>query len=357
MAAGFRAVDYNPIGTVWTYTGGAGVSRSPNSLSPTRAPEGNQVAFLQNESGPTSICRDLTGLSAGNVYHLTFLYGGRAGQPNQVGCGLCHGANPFALSLNGTTVATFTAIPIESYASTTVEFTPGGSSTRLCFESLSTGLRERTTFIDDVKIEECSTTKLFIVSSQGEQAGTSAANQVFRYAIGDTTDDAVLETTIRHPNLSNPCGLAVGPADELFVFNRGQGQEGQGTSTRFVDASSLHPFNGSIQSAFFSGPEGGTFRNRELFIAQRFSDSVNRFVIAPNGVASFNGFISDGIGQRCRPRRGLQSRRRRAVRQPVLWRRSDQPLPDRCRRQRRRERYDSRRRARQSPWPGLQPVG
>lgn len=294
LAASFRAYDYNPTGTPWTFTGGAGVSRSPNSFTRNSAPEGNQVGFLQNESGPTSICRDLSGLIAENVYHLTFLYGGRAGQPNQVGCTFCQGANPFALRINGDTLATFTVIPNETYASATVQFTASGGPTRLCFDSLSLGLRELTTFFDDVKIDECSDTKLFIVSSQGEQSPGDTANQVFRYAIGGPDDDPVVETAIRHPSLSNPCGLAVGLADELFVFNRGQGLAGQGTISRFVDSAALHPFNGSIVSPFFSGPERGMFRDRELFVAQRFADVI-RFAFAANGEASFNGFISEGL--------------------------------------------------------------
>lgn len=297
LPAGFRAFDYNPEGTVWSYTGGAGVSRAPNALSPTRPPEGNQSAFLQNEAGPTSICRQLDGLVADTTYHLTFWYGGRAGQPNTVGCSFCQGANPFAVRINGNTIATFEAgdIPIESYASTTLEITPDGGQTELCFVSLSTGLRERTTFFDDVKIEECSATKLFIVSSQGEQSPGDVSNQVFRYAIGGPTDEPVLETAIRHPNLSNPCGVAVGPDDELFVFNLLQHMPGQGSVSRFTDPAELHPFNGSISSAFFSGPEHGAFRERELFIAQRFADNVIRFIIAGNGTATFNGFITEGL--------------------------------------------------------------
>jgi hypothetical protein len=296
LAAGFRAYIYNPTGTPWTYVGGAGISRPPNSFTPNRPPEGDQAAFLQNEAGATSICRELSGLTASTVYHLTFLYGGRAGQPNQVGCTFCNGANPFDVRINGATIATFTSIPLETYVSTTLEFTASGGSTELCFVSLSMGVRDLTTFFDDVKIEECSATKLFIVSSQGEQSTSDPSNEVFRFAIGGPADDPVLETAVRHTSLDHPFGLAFGPDDEMFVINRGMGQTGQGSISRFHDPTGLHPFNATILSPFFSSPQYANFRDRELFIGQRFADNVIRFLIDQSGNASFNGFITDGLG-------------------------------------------------------------
>ncbi len=60
---------YNPTGSAWTFDGGAGVTANNSAWGFPTAPDGNNVAFLQNDS---SISQMLTGLTVGKTYDLDF---------------------------------------------------------------------------------------------------------------------------------------------------------------------------------------------------------------------------------------------------------------------------------------------
>jgi DNA-binding beta-propeller fold protein YncE len=54
-------------------------------------------------------------------------------------------------------------------------------------------------------------------------------------------------------------------------------------------------FNGSISSSSFNVPHGATFKNGELFVAQRFGAGALRFLFDGAGNASLNGTITNGL--------------------------------------------------------------
>ena len=142
----------------WTFTGasqyassGEGVSHPPNAWSHTLAPQGLQVAYIQ---GATSICQTASGFIPKERYTIAFQVTGRAGQPNQVQCGTCAGANPLQVQVNGATVEVFTPATVEAYLPHSAQFTATNDTSTICFVGVGISGKDVTTFIDAVEISE-----------------------------------------------------------------------------------------------------------------------------------------------------------------------------------------------------------
>lgn len=123
-------------------------------------------------------------------------------------------------------------------------------------------------------------------------AVSTSTNDVYRYEVG-MTGNPILETTITDPGLDSPSGLAFSPTGELFVINRSPNPT-TGSVSRFLDPTGVPVPHGTITSSHFAGPHGASFRNGELFVAQR-QGSTLRFLFDSEGAASFNGAITEGM--------------------------------------------------------------
>jgi hypothetical protein len=141
---------YNPTGSVWTFTGGSGLS-SPNgpwkcnSTSPD--PLGNQFAYMQ---GTAVISKDLTGLAIGQTYELSFFESYRISHPssgNDLSVIIDEGLPTAVVIYNNTSVTNATW-----QARTTSQFVAAKTSYTLTFRTTNPLGGDRTTLIDGVEV-------------------------------------------------------------------------------------------------------------------------------------------------------------------------------------------------------------
>jgi hypothetical protein len=92
-----------------------------------------------------------------------------------------------------------------------------------------------------------------------------------------------------------PQGIVFDAAGEMFVVNRGPLGGGSGSISRVTDAQGSPSSNGTIEHERFSAPHWATFRNGELFVGNRFTNSVLRFTFS-SGTAAYNGEITESLG-------------------------------------------------------------
>ena len=132
---------YNPTGSSWTFSGQAGLSGNNSGFTAgnPNAPQGNQVAFLQNQG---VITQTVAGFAAGN-YTLSFLAAQRAnnGVSNQMIQILVDNAVVGTITPTGTTYATYTSSA----------FTLTAGSHKITLQGLATS-GDNTAFLDGVTI-------------------------------------------------------------------------------------------------------------------------------------------------------------------------------------------------------------
>lgn len=139
---------YNPAGGAWTFAGASGiVNGSPTAFNtPSAAPEGQQVAFLQHSGDPGTISQMISFGSPGS-YTLTFLAGGRDNTSYP-------GNTVFHAFLDGSSIGTFSTTTSEPYTSQTTTFSVTGvGSHNLSFGfDATTPVGDNTAFLDQVAI-------------------------------------------------------------------------------------------------------------------------------------------------------------------------------------------------------------
>ena len=129
---------YDPTGTGWNFSGGAGIQASPSAWGFSTPPGGSgQSAFLQSYVGsisvptgnPTSsISQTAAGLTGGDSYGVTFYLEQRPG----------YGSNPVTVTIDGVSV-TIDASGDNTWTKYTEYFTAGGTDT-LTFSVTGTGV-------------------------------------------------------------------------------------------------------------------------------------------------------------------------------------------------------------------------
>ena len=100
QATGGYTYDPTGAGIGWNFQGFAGIAAINSVLFSSAAPDGNQAAFLQvdgTNGTPGSFSQNITGLNMGSEYVFTFFAADMPGM----------GADPFTVSLNGTSLGTF----------------------------------------------------------------------------------------------------------------------------------------------------------------------------------------------------------------------------------------------------------
>lgn len=142
---------YNPTGA---FVGGAGVTDPPSGFSGIPAPEGSQYAFLQQGNGTfenipggpgaSYINRNVSGLTAGQLYTITFAAAGRDGA----------GPNPFNVVVDGNVIgAAITPVNGVFADFTTAPFIAGNvSPTDIFFVGVGAAGADVTSFIDNVRV-------------------------------------------------------------------------------------------------------------------------------------------------------------------------------------------------------------
>jgi hypothetical protein len=138
---GAGAFAYDPAGSAWTFSGGAGVSGNGSGFTSgnPNAPEGSQVAFLQ-ETGSFS---QSVNFNAG-TYDLTF----SAAQRGNFGVS----TQTFQVLIDGSAVGTFTPAGTAYSTFTTSNFTVTAGTHTISFVGLDPNGGDNTAFIDNIQL-------------------------------------------------------------------------------------------------------------------------------------------------------------------------------------------------------------
>jgi hypothetical protein len=142
-AAAAGTFKYNPSGTPWTYTGTAGVAENVSAFtgSNPNAPQGSQVAFLQ-QTGKVSQAVNF----AAGTYTLSFA----AAQRVNFG-----GGNTFQVLVDGKVVGTYNTLAGGGYTSlTTTSFTVTAGTHTVTFQGTNLNGGDNTAFIDAVVVTQ-----------------------------------------------------------------------------------------------------------------------------------------------------------------------------------------------------------
>jgi hypothetical protein len=126
--------------TGWSFNGGTGVQANGSAWGFSNAPgSSGQSAFLQSYIGPlnapagdpsSSIAQNVTGLTSGDTYALSFYLEQRPG----------YGANPVTVSIDGVTLAVATPPENDTWTKYTEDFTYNGGSDVLSFSVTGSGV-------------------------------------------------------------------------------------------------------------------------------------------------------------------------------------------------------------------------
>ena len=165
--AGFEAVSvagpgtsdyaYNPSGSAWTFGGQAGLSGNGSGFTSGNpaAPQGSQVAFLQNQG---TITQTVANFAAGS-YTLSFLAAQRAnyGTSNET----------FAVMLDGTNVGTFdpSSTSYQTYRSNVFSLAAG--SHIISFVGMGPSGGDNTAFLDNVTLAQATASPTPTVGDAG----------------------------------------------------------------------------------------------------------------------------------------------------------------------------------------------
>jgi hypothetical protein len=133
---------YDPTGSPWTFSGGAGISANGSGFTAGNppAPQGAQVAFLQ---GRGSFSQTAAGWTAGS-YVLTF----DAAQRGNYGTS----RQDYQVLVDGVVVGTFLPTGTSYQAYSTAVFTVAAGSHTVSFQGLNTVGGDNTAFFDAVQI-------------------------------------------------------------------------------------------------------------------------------------------------------------------------------------------------------------
>jgi len=252
---------YNPTGTPWTFSSNSGIASNGSGFGATTAPEGNQVAFLQDAG--SSISQQISGFTPG-TYYISVAEEARNG-----------GGNPFEILLdNQVVVASLVPASDSSFDRVNASFTVGTAGTHtLTFEGLGNSGNDVTTFIDDIYL---GVTPYVGVSWTGGGDGTSWSDPQnwSSGAVPESSDDVVIDapgTTINinsnvtvsnivsSANLNINGNLAVTDGNSSIsgsltlgygssLLATGQGTELQATGATTMNGASLYASGGATLS-------------------------------------------------------------------------------------------------------------
>jgi CSLREA domain-containing protein len=153
-ALGAGAYEYTPTGSPWTFAGQAGLASNGSIFNNPAAPQGSQVAFLQN-SGSISQAVDF----AADMYVLSFMTAQRPGN-----------AQTFQVKVDGVVVATVTPSGSQFASYTTGPFTVTAGSHTIQLVGLNPQGGDNTAFLDQIQIHSV---QLLTTDQRGYPRGSS----------------------------------------------------------------------------------------------------------------------------------------------------------------------------------------
>jgi hypothetical protein len=139
VSVGNGAFKYNPTGSPWTFTGTSGISANGSGFTTSNppAPEGSQVAVLQETS---SFSQTISGWTPG-TYTLSFQAAQRAAEPAQ---------QNFRVLIDNKVVGTFQPAGTSYQAYTTSPFVITTGDHVVTFQGVDSAASDNTVFIDDI---------------------------------------------------------------------------------------------------------------------------------------------------------------------------------------------------------------
>jgi hypothetical protein len=175
LGAGSTAWMYDPAGSSWSFSGNAGISGNKSALTSGNpsAPQGNQVAFLQNAG---TISQTVSFALAG-AYQISFSAAQRAAaQP-----GLYRTSNESVeVLVDGTVVSTITPTRTSYGNYTTAAFNVTAGAHAITFVGVNLSRRNQTVFIDAVSVNNVSPTGLSIPGFEMPSLGTGLSAFMYR---------------------------------------------------------------------------------------------------------------------------------------------------------------------------------
>ena len=208
-SAGNAGYAYGPAGSPWTFTnspgnGGSGVSANNSAFTSSNpnAPQGSQVAFLQDTG---SITQSVAGWAAGN-YSLSFDAAQRANYGTS--------REDFQVLIDGNVVATFKPTSTSYQAYTTSTFTVTAGTHVIMFLGLDSAGGDNTIFLDAL------TVAVFVASAPPVPV------------VGDAGFESAS---------AGNAGYAYGPAGSPWTFTNSPGNGGSGVSANNSAFTSSNP--------------------------------------------------------------------------------------------------------------------
>ena len=169
LPAGPSGYKYQPTGTAWTYSGSSGVSGNSSNFTGgnPNAPEGQQVAFIQNQGAISQTAMVTTG---GNF---------------QINLFVAHRANYNTLqtlnvTVDGVSVGKFTPTSSTYQALSTAKFNLAAGPHTITFQGLNSS-GDATDFVDGVSIVPAVTTAPTFADSGFESVQLPAGHSAFTY--------------------------------------------------------------------------------------------------------------------------------------------------------------------------------
>ncbi len=155
---------YNPVGAGWNFVGNSGISANGSGFSSPTAPDGTQVALVQQVG---NFSQNIFFSAPGN-YTITFL---TAGRPSL-------GPNPFKVLLDGVQIgATVVPLSTTSYNTVTIPFTiTSAGFHNLGFAGQNTSAADLTSFIDNISISASSALNFNGGALQTSSPGVTLSN-------------------------------------------------------------------------------------------------------------------------------------------------------------------------------------
>ena len=219
---GYFAFVYAPQGTPWTYSGLAGVTANNSAFTNANpnAPQGRQVAFLQNQG---SISQTISGLTAG-TYHVNFAMARRASWTGS--------AQTFQVLVDNQVIGIFTTSDAAYKAVSTATFTLTAGSHAFTFKGLNV-VGDATAFLDGINLVQESETSTNppvtsgIVDGGFESVAAGTGYLGFLYAPSGSAWTYIGEagitgngTAFTNGNPNAPEGLQVGFLKNLGVISQ-----------------------------------------------------------------------------------------------------------------------------------------
>ena len=167
QTSGPAGYQFNPTGTPWTFAGTAGLTGNSSSLNPTtsNAPQGTQVAFLQNQGSITQL---VSGYGAGS-YRVSFSAAQKSSTATET----------IQVLVDGKSVGTFSPTGSGYHLLTTPTFTPGSGTHTITFQGSGT-TSDAMTFLDNIAISQNSMNP--VANSNGNSNGGTLLDPSFETA-------------------------------------------------------------------------------------------------------------------------------------------------------------------------------